>query len=286
MALESLRFLLGLTLIGPAMLGPSGCTPRDSWCRNTEPRLESNLEPAPGIEVEVLAAMRAGRGDAHLLFLLGRNGHVERTGTLGLGSIALVAAPERPASTDASPPVPLTEAEAYALRAAIETAICAASTPEVFDPPPEFVRSNGRPWCRVYPPVRLRVDPTWLSSESEFFDGTWLMLVSPTLPATDRVVVNVVGWRYSERHSRPLEIALSRGYLSEVWVVLQFRKGATVRELINAVRAQRSDELLTEGERTPWRAISGNLRVEVDRAWLEGHAPLDFESWLIVERDR
>ncbi len=283
-----LRALLTPIMIAWATLTFSGCTPRAAEPIAAQTRLQADIPKyAPGVEVEVLAAQRAGRGDAHLFFLLGRNGKVEKTGTFGIGSFALLAPPTG-TPEQANPehaPVPLSAADATALRAAIEGAILAATTPELFDPPSAFLRTNGRPWHGVHPPVRLRVDPAWLDSESDRFHGTWVMLTSPALPAPDRVVVKVVGWRYSMRRSRPLEIAVSRGFLPEAWVELPFHEGGTVQELIGAVRAQKLDEALPEGEPVPWRAISGTLRIEVDRTWLQGGTPPDFERWVIVEQE-
>lgn len=280
------RALLTPIMIAWATLTSFGCAPRAAESSVAEMRRQADIPKyAPGVEVEVLAAQRAGRGDAHVFFLLGRNGKVEKTGSFGIGSIALFA-PPTVTPEQANPehaPVTLSEADANALRAAIEGAILAATMPKLFDPPSAFLRTNGRPWRAVHPPVRLRVDPAWLDSESERFDGTWVTITPPALPAPDRVVVNVVGWRYSMRRSRPFEIALSRGFLSETWVELPLRGGPKAREMNEAVRNRRLDETLPEREPTPWKAIAGPLQIEVDRAWLESGGPLDLERWTLIE---
>lgn len=290
MGTEHRAALLAPTLMAAAILILFACTPRTNKPSAAEMRLVERIpRHPPGVEVEVLAAHQAGRGDAYLFFLLGRNGQVEKTATLGFGSIDLLAPPgysSEPPDPEAAPELELlSEADGTALRTTIERAIVAATTPELFDPPSAFTRSNGRSWRRVYPAVSLRVDSAWLASENERFDGTWLMLTSPALSTPDRVVVNVIGWRYSMRRSRPLEIALSRGFLPEASVELPLHEGGKVRELIDAVRAQKLDEALPEGEPTSWRAISGTLRIEIDRAWLEGGTPPDFERWVIVDRE-
>lgn len=285
--------MLGVALIGSLAL--FGCTRGASKSTGAEVRLElipESERPAPGVEVEVLAAQRGGRGDVALVFLLGRNGQVERKAGFHFRPPPLVTPPDPPMFRIPGQPVStedfrgdalfLSEEEAGALVMSIRASIAAASTPEVFDAPAEF-SDDRRPWRRLNPPVRLRVNPNWFPGQGPDynFDGTWVILASPPPPpppATDRVVVNVVGWQRSSMRSGGLNMAVSRGFLPEAWahIPLGDSHGPRARELMDAVRAHASDEVLPDleahGEETPWRAISGVLRVEVDRAWLEAAA--------------
>lgn len=186
--------VLAATLMAVVALALFACTPHEVT-PSTEGAFGSTV-PMPGVEVEILAARRGGRGDAYVFFLLGQNGQVQKEATLGFGSIDLLSGPRHSNDPTASeaPPASLSSEDADALRATIERAILAASTPELFDPPPAFAPPDGRVWRRVDPPVRLRVDPAWLAERSDRLDGFWVALASPVSPLPERVVVNVVGW--------------------------------------------------------------------------------------------
>lgn len=281
--------LVALIVIGSAIPILFGCAGR-AEARPVEVVLEAIPERQPGVEVEVLAAQRAGRGDVALVFLLGRDGRVEkRAGFQSIRAPDLVEAPRAVKYRLPGQPIvtedlrgdvgPLAEAEAGAVMKSIWDSIVAATTPEIFDAPEEFIAWGKRPWRCVQPPVRLRVDPNWLAStEESLFDGTWVMMASAPPPDSERVVLNVVGWRYSIRRSKPIELLLSRGFLPEAQLTVPLHDPKS-GELRDALHAHGSDDVLPDVAvptphtvyGTPWRAISGTLRIEVDRSWLSAH---------------
>jgi hypothetical protein len=284
-----------------------GCAPRTGQldATNTSPRAIPEL--ASDVEVEVLAAQLAGRGDVALVFLLGHEGRIiKRAGLQSSQPPELIARPTGPAVDPKDPS--LSETESIAVMDRVWDAIVAASTPEEFDAPDDFRPPYQRPWHHVNPPVRLRVNMEWLNSEASTFDGTWLILTSSPVPAGDRVVLNVVGSRDSMRRSGGTEVLLSRGFLPEAITVIPLgsQHGPKARELWLAVHAHASEDVLPDAEILtvagvmPWRAISGVLRVEIDRSLFEGMltrarsrpavgkatADKRFERWTIVEDRR
>lgn len=299
--------LFVLMQIGTVCLGPLGCAvgaarePNPAH-RTDTPDAESPIPASlmlPGVEVEVLAARLAGRGDSSLEFLVGRAGRVEKRcfiRSVGGFRPGFVEPPSaRPVSISSKREEtlaveladdardnrvdarPLAEEEAEALRRALEVAIIVASTPEVFGAPAEFIEDPKRdraPWRRLIPPVRLRVDLNWLERrEDTRLDGTWLIMASSPPPEPDRIVLNVVGWRRGPQRSRPLQVLLSRGYIPERQIDLQNHQGPSAQALVRAVQARASDEVLPDVEKHSseplwaWLTLSRPLRVEVDGAW-------------------
>lgn len=284
----------------------------------------------PGVEVEVLAARLAGRGDSSLEFLIGREGRVEKrcsirsiegfrpgfveppsarsATTQGKKEETLAVELANDARESRADVRPLAEAESEALRRSVQVAIIVASTPDVFDAPAEFIgdpKSDRAPWRQLNPPVRLRVDLNWLERRGDSrFDDTWLIMASPPPPVTERVVLNVVGWRYGPQRSRPLQVLLSRGSIPEHQIDLQNHQGPPSHELARAVRARASDKVLPDVEAHSseplwtWFAMSRPLRVEVDGAWFQSlqsgasgfqaAAPgrPNFDRWVILGDDQ
>jgi len=214
--------------IGAVCLGPFGCAvdpakePKPAH-RADAPNAEvlvPDSQMLPGVEVEVLAARLAGRGDSSLEFLVGREGRVEKRCSIrSVGgfrpgfveppsarsvstsgkkeeTLAVELADEAPDNrVDAHP---LTEEESEALRSAVQSAINVASTPDVFEAPTEFIddpKWDRAPWRQLNPPVRLRVDLNWLERrEVALFEGTWLIMASSPPSEPERVALNVVGF--------------------------------------------------------------------------------------------
>lgn len=324
--------------LGAVYLGPLGCAvdaarkPKPAH-RTDAPNAELHAPGSlvlPGVEVEVLAARLAGRGDSSLEFLVGREGGVEkrcsirsvggfRPGFVEPPSARSVSTPGKKEETlaveladdarDSRMDVrPLAEEESEVLRRAVQVAIVAASTPDVFEAPAEFIEDPKRdraPWRKLNPPVRLRVDLNWLERrESSLFEGTWLIMTSPSPSESERVVLNVVGWRNGPQRSRPLQVLLSRGYIPERQIDVQNHQGSRAQELIKAVREHGSDRVLPDVERHSseplwtWFAMSHPLRVEVDGAGFHGlhsnssgfqESPPgrpNFDGWVILNDDQ
>lgn len=324
--------------IGAASVGPLGCA--GDAAREPKPKHRADApigeshSPGslvlPGVEVEVLAARLAGRGDSSVEFLVGREGRVEKRCSIRSVEGFRPGFVEPPSTRSVSTPGkkeeaiaveladnardnrmdvrPLAEEESEVLRRAVQAAIVVASTPDVFEAPAEFIEDPKRdraPWRQLNPPVRLRVDLNWLERrESSLFVGTWLIMTSPPPSEPERVLLNVVGWRYGPQRSRPFQVLLSRGYIPEVQIDVQNHQGSRAQELIKAVREHGSDRLLPDVEKHSseplwtWFAMSRPLLVEVDGAWFFGlqsgsfgfqeaspGKPI-FERWVILDDDQ
>lgn len=322
MSTERPPALRSASLIGLVLLGLLGCTrdaPRPALAHRIDaPEEHAHGQPSvfpiepevlPGVEVEVLAARLGGRGDAYLTFMVGREGKAEKMCALAsfrppdfveapqLGMPLRINGVDRPdayARDFRADVRPLSPEESHALMRSVWDLIVVASTPEVFEAPAEFTRDDHEwtaPWRRLHPPVRLRVNLTWLERREEsLFDGSWLILASPPPPEPERVVLNVVGWRMGPQRSRPLQVLLSRSVIPERQIDVQNHQGPRAQELIKTVRLHASDEVLPDAEKHPsepmwtWFDMSRPLRVEVDGVWFRDLvARPDFERWTILD---